>query len=356
VPIRAPARLWLFILIGCLVAGALDVLQTKLQGPAPWGTLVFQGTEWILLAALTPITYYLGRRWPLQRPHLLKPLAVHTGGALLLCFGWATLGVIVRRAVQAWGPTDATFLQDWRSWVLTSLPWSFFMYFAVLGCVHAFAYYLEARDREAQAVRLHAQLADARLDALRMQIQPHFLFNSLNAILVLVRDRETVVAARMLELLSDMLRQVLRSDQSHEVSLDHELSLIRQYLAIEQVRFSDRLQVRFEIPAELLTAAVPRFLLQPLVENAIRHGVADRMDSVLIEIGVRRDGDVLELWVRDDAVGPPASTSGSGVGLENTRARLVTLYGDRATLELSTAPGLGTDARIRIPYREYGPT
>jgi two-component system, LytTR family, sensor kinase len=353
VPIRVPARLWLFILLGCLVAGALDVLQTRLQGPATWGALVFQGAEWILLAALTPITYYLGRRWPLQRPRLFRSLAVHTGGALLLCTGWATLGVMIRRAVQAWGPTDATFLQDWRSWMLTSLPWSFFMYFAVLGCVHAFAYYLEARDREAQAARLYAQLADARLDALRMQIQPHFLFNSLNAILVLVRDRETVTAARMLELLSDMLRQVLRSDQSHEVSLDDELSLIRQYLAIEQVRFSDRLQIRFETPAELLSAAVPRFLLQPLVENAIRHGVADRMDAVLIEIGARRDWDVLELWVRDDAPGPPASRPGAGVGLENTRSRLATLYGDRASLALTVGTTGGTTALIRLPYRAY---
>jgi LytS/YehU family sensor histidine kinase len=220
----------------------------------------------------------------------------------------------------------------------------------LLGCVHAFAYYVEARDREAQAARLHGQLSEARLNALRMQLQPHFLFNSLNAILVLVRDQESTRAARMLELLSDMLRQVLRSDQSHETTLEEELSLIAQYLAIEQVRFSDRLQIRFEVPAELRLAIVPRFILQPLVENALRHGVAERSDSALIEIGAHQVGEELELWVRDDGPGP-ADPRGTGVGLENTRARLVTLYGERAALELSAAPEGGTIARIRIPYR-----
>jgi two-component system, LytTR family, sensor kinase len=351
---KPPARLWVFILIGCLIAAVLDVLATSLQGRTSVGALVFQGGEWILLAALTPITFYLGRRFPLQRPHLARSLAVHAGGALLLCFGWATCGIIIRRKLEAWGPTDASFVEDWQNWLLTSLPWSFFMYFAVLGCVHAFAYYVEARDRGLQAATLNAQLSEARLNALRMQIQPHFLFNSLNAILVLVRDQETRRAGSMLEQLSDMLRQVLRTDQPHEASLDEELSLIRQYLAIEQVRFSDRLQIRYDIPEDLRTVAVPRFILQPLVENALRHGVAQQTDAVLIEIGARRTGDALELWVRDDGPGP-SPQRGVGVGLENTRARLVTLYGEAATLELTTAPAGGTIAMIRLPYRRFGP-
>jgi two-component sensor histidine kinase len=352
VSFRAPAKLWLLILIGCLVAAALDVLQTRLKGNAAWGALVFQGGEWILLGALTPITYYLGRRWPLQGPHVSRSLLVHVVGALVLCIGWATFGVILRRAVNAWGDTDPPFGADWLSWTLTSLPWSFFMYFAVLGCVHAFAYYVEARDREAQAARLHGQLAEARLEALRMQLQPHFLFNSLNAILVLVRDQETRSAARMLEQLSEMLRQVLRTDRPHEVPLEEELSLIRQYLAIEQVRFSDRLRIRYDVPEALQSAAVPRFILQPLVENALRHGVAERTEAVWIEIGAARAGTDLELWVRDGGRGPVEGRR-AGVGLENTKARLATLYGARAGLELSAEPAGGTRARIRLPYRDY---
>ncbi|MGH7466621.1 MAG: sensor histidine kinase [Longimicrobiales bacterium] len=349
---RAPIRLWLLILIGCLVAAVLDVLQIWLKGQTAWGALVFQGGEWLLLAALTPITYYLGRRWPLQRPRLGRSLMVHVVGALLLCIGWATFGAILRRAVTTWESTNASFGSDWLSWTLTSLPWSFFMYFAVLGCVHAFGYYVEARDREAHAARLHGQLAEARLNALRMQLQPHFLFNSLNAILVLVRDQETRPATRMLELLSEMLRQVLRTDQPHEVALEEELSLVRQYLAIEQIRFSDRLRIHYEVPESLQNATVPRFIFQPLVENALRHGVARRPDAVLVEIGAARRGVDLELWVRDDGPGP-REEGGTGVGLKNTRARLLALYGERAGLELSEAPGGGTQARIQLPYRPW---
>jgi two-component system, LytTR family, sensor kinase len=350
VSIRVPARLWLFILIGCAIAGALDVLQSWLRGDRV-GSMVFQGGEWVLLGALTPITYYLGRRWPLRGPGVSRAIAVHVGGALLLCFGWASFGIVLRRELEAWGPVDTPFVIDWLIWLGTSLPWSFFIYFTILGCMHAFTYYVEARDNEAQAARLHGQLAEARLDALRMQIQPHFLFNSLNAILVLVRDQNTRVAARMLEQLSDMLRQVLRTDQPHEVAVDEELTLVRQYLAIEQIRFSDRLQIRYAVSPGLERARVPRFILQPLVENALRHGVAQQTDTVQVEIGAERKGDFIELWVRDDGPGP-GNTRGTGVGLENTRSRLATLYGDRASLELATADGGGTIARIRLPYRE----
>jgi LytS/YehU family sensor histidine kinase len=157
----------------------------------------------------------------------------------------------------------------------------------------------------------------------------------------------------MLELLSDMLRQVLRSDQPHEVSLDEELALVGQYLVIEQVRFSDRLRIRYDIPDELRTAAVPRFILQPLVENALRHGVAERTGAVLVEIGAARSGEFLELWVRDDGPGPPTDARGVGVGLENTRSRLATLYGESARLELSASATGGTIARIRLPYRKH---
>ena len=346
---RATLRLWASIVAGCLIAAALDVLQMRLKGATSWGALVFQGGEWILLGALTPITYYLGRRWPLQRPRLARALGVHALGALALCVGWATCGVILRRRLHAWGAPQASFGNEWLEWTLTSLPWSFFMYFAVLGCMHAFAYYVEARDREAQAARLQGQLAEARLAALRMQLHPHFLFNSLNAILVLVRDQDTGRATRMLELLSDMLRQVLRADQPNEAPLDEELSLVRQYLAVEQVRFSDRLQIRFDVASDATSALVPRFILQPLVENALRHGVAGRTGLVTVEIGAARAGSDLQLWVRDDGPGP-VDRSGAGVGLENTRLRLATMYGEGASVELAAAEGGGTIARIRLPF------
>jgi two-component system LytT family sensor kinase len=355
-----PARMWLLLLALCLVAALLDAtqayFQAKLEGDAAgqWQRVAFQGAEWLLLAALTPITWYLGRRFPLRRPHLAKALVVHLAGSLVLCIGWAAAGTYVRRTL--WHEDRPPLLPDLVSWTLTSLPWSVLLYFAILGCVHAFSYYLEARDREQQAALLSGQLAEARLSALRMQLHPHFLFNSLNAITVLVRDQRTELATRMLELLSDVLRQVLRTDRPHEVAVSEELQLVQQYLAIEQVRFSDRLEVRFEIDDAVLNAAVPRFILQPLVENALRHGVSVRSDRVVVEIGVRRTGDRLQLWVRDDGPGIDASAAGRGVGLENTRQRLQTLYGDAATFVLQPAEGGGAIARVDLPYHTVAET
>ena len=352
---RVPVRLWLYILAGCTVAAFLDGLQTWLQGtigdsdPAGWQRIVFQAAEWFFLAGLTLVTFYLGQRFPLRRPGLRRALAVHLAGAFFLCVGWAALGVALRRGL---GDRYRPLSEDFLSWVLVSTPWSFFMYFAVLGCVHAFSYALAVRERDARTAQLEAQLSEARLNALRMQLHPHFLFNSLNAITVLVRDQSTQLAGRMLELLSDVLRQVLRRDQPHEVSVAEEVRLIEQYLAIEQIRFSDRLRVHIDVDPEVHKAVVPRFILQPLVENALRHGVADRTESAIVEIGVARRGDDLELWVRDDGPGLQPGLKPAGVGLENTRLRLTTLYGERAVLMLEAAPGGGTIARIRLPYHE----
>jgi LytS/YehU family sensor histidine kinase len=243
---------------------------------------------------------------------------------------------------------------NYIGWILTSIPWSVVMYFTVLGCVHAFSYFTEARAREASEARLSAQLAEAKLGALRMQLHPHFLFNSLNAITVLVREQNTAAATRMLELLGDVLRKVLRSDHSHEIPLAEELAFIEQYLAIEQVRFSDRLRVVWTIDSVTRDGLVPGFVLQPLVENAIKHGVAKRADAGLVEIGARIINAQLELWVRDDGGGMTPTTR-EGVGLWNTRERLRALYGGQATMNIETTPGQGLRVVVRLPFRSRRP-
>jgi LytS/YehU family sensor histidine kinase len=230
------------------------------------------------------------------------------------------------------------------SWFFTSLPFGVAVYFAVLGVEHAMFYLT-------QSARLEAQLADARLGALRMQMQPHFLFNSLNAITVIVRDQDTATATRLLEQLGEMLRRVMRADRPQEVPLADELDFVRQYLAIETVRFSDRLRPVFDVPPELRNALVPEFLLQPLVENAVRHGLAQRLGATLLRIEARRDGDELVLTVVDDGPGAGAAVT-EGVGLGNTRERLATLYGSRARLNLARTAEGGTRVTVRLPYRE----
>lgn len=318
------------------------------RGP-DWGDVIFAGSEWLFLGALTPITYVLARRYPLRREAMGRTIAAHAMGALVLCFGWATLGVLLGLLLRRY-PAQGNLGRDYVNWFLTSLPWSVFMYFTVLGCVYAFTYYREAREREAQQSRLAAQLAEAKLGALRMQLHPHFLFNSLNAITVLVRDQKTADASRMLELLSGVLRQVLQSEKRSEATLEEELRFLEQYLAIEQVRFSDRLQVRWEIDPAVRDALVPEFILQPLVENAIRHGVAQLTEGGVIEIEARESNGDLVLSVSDNGPGYRPE-SDVGVGLANTRARLETLFGDAGELRVSAAAEGGTIATLRFPLR-----
>lgn len=352
----AERRVWLLISAASVVPAALGVFQAYMQArisgdPPRWQDLAFEGGEWLFLGALLPITYHLGKRFPFRRAQWKRSLLVHLAGALALCLAWATLGLLLGALLDRY-PAMGNFPRDYLSWILISIPWSVFMYFTVLGCVHAVAYFNEAREREAQAARLATQLAEARLGALRMQMHPHFLFNSLNAVGVLVRDQNTVAATRMLERLGDVLRQVLRTDLPHEVTLAEELEFLEQYLAIEQERFSDRLRVHWSIEDRARSALVPSFVLQPIVENAIKHGIAKRADAGRIDITARIVDRYVELSVRDDGVGMSTTDAAEGVGLSNTRERLRTLYGDDASLTLKTPPTGGTEVTVRIPLRE----
>ena len=340
----------------CVVPAALSVseayMQAKLQHrPVRWQDLTFWGSDWILLGMLLPGIYYLGKRFPLSREHLKRSVMVHLAGSLGLCIGWASLGILIGIPLHTY-PAEGPLGPAYFNWILISLPFSVSIYFAVLGCVYAFSYFIKARREEAHAARLAAQLAEARLGALRMQLNPHFLFNSLNALSVLVREGSTSAASRMLELIAEVLRQVLRADQPPEIPLSEEITFLEQYLSIEQVRFSDRLQVLWSVEGKARAGLVPSFVTQPLVENAIKHGVLKRAESGTIEIAARVLGEHLEIKVRDDGAGIQTPTAQEGVGLSNTRERLRTLYGMEAELILASAAYGGTEAILRIPYRE----
>lgn len=342
-------------LVPALLSAFNSYMQSRLSNQRPdWGWVLFDGVDWLLYAVLTPVVFRISRRFPLRHDELARRIILHIACALGMCVAWATLGQFLRLAIfhAAGGSTMTKFWRELEGWVFTTLPFGTGLYFALVGIEHALAYMEQARERETQAVLLAAQLAEARLGALRMQLNPHFLFNSLNAITVLVRDHNTAAASRMLELLSDVLRLVLRAEGSPETPLSAELHFLERYLAIEQVRFSDRLQTRVEVDTAIRGAALPQFILQPLVENAVRHGIAHRTDTGLLEITAQRDGNTLVLTVRDNGpgLGPGASTS--GVGLVNTRARLAALYGDGASLQIANAQGGGTVVTIRLPYHE----
>ncbi|MCA1849761.1 MAG: histidine kinase, partial [Acidobacteria bacterium] len=233
------------------------------------------------------------------------------------------------------------------------------LYWSVLGLCHAYDYYRRYRERERRAAQLElaasqleTQLARAQLDALRMQLHPHFLFNTLNTISVLMQE-DVVIARRMLLRLSDLLRLALKNAGAHEVSLRQEMEFLRSYLEIEQTRFQHRLKVQMEIDAEALDARVPNLILQPLVENAIRHGVAPRPTASTIEIRARRRNGQVELRVRDDGPGIDEmrkENAEGGIGLSNTRARLSKLYGAAHSFHLSSPDGGGTQVTITIPF------
>lgn len=339
--------------------GALDTAAQQViwGGGGPNGTfnlgdVIFSSLDWLLYGFLTPLVFLLARRYPITRSRVWRSGRIHLAFALLFCVAWASAGTLLKLTLQPQSFGRMGVGKFFIGWVFTTLPFGVSVYLAMVGIEHAIRYFVEAREREAQMARLSEQLTGARLAALQSQLNPHFLFNSLNTITVLVRDGDASTATRVIEQLSEVLRTTLGRSRDSEVSLDDELDLVRQYLAVEQARFSDRMRPEFDIPPLLLSAAVPSFALQHLVENAVRHGVARLSSAGRITVAARREGDVLELSVTDDGPGfTPDARQAPGHGLENTRERLRTLYGDRASLDV-TSTAQGTVARLRIPYRE----
>jgi sensor histidine kinase YesM len=208
------------------------------------------------------------------------------------------------------------------------------------------------RERELQASRLETEVSRARLDALQRQLHPHFLFNTLNSISVLMQKNEIETANRMLGDLSELLRQVLSSDAVMLVPLREEMEFVRRYTEIERIRFGDRLDVVVDTDDAALGCPVPGFLLQSLVENAIRHGIARKPEGGTVTIAAQRNGQRLRMEVRDTGVGLDRATNDGGIGIANAQARLRHLYGDKYTLELRNADGGGTLAVVEIPIVE----
>jgi LytS/YehU family sensor histidine kinase len=226
-------------------------------------------------------------------------------------------------------------------------------YWVLVLLRYTFDYYRRYREQELRASRIATQLAQAQLQALRMQLHPHFLFNTLNAISALMH-RAVAAADRMLARLSDFLRLTLESGGMQEVPLKQELDFLGRYLEIEKTRFADRLTVHMDVEPDALDAQVPNLILQPLVENAIRHGIARSSSAGTIEIRAHRANGTLHLAVRDD--GPGLAANGGappreGVGLSNTRARLAQLYGESSRLELGNAAEGGVVVNLDLPYR-----
>lgn len=299
-------------------------------------------------AALTPIALRLETRLPLQRPHMLRALAVHgfaSAGFALVNLALFALAAPLIGATQVEPTWLGTFSRLLGTTFLLNLP----VYWLIVVAAHVERLARTAREKDRRQLRLEAQLADARLQTLRTQLQPHFLFNALNTISVLMHE-DVDEADRILLQLSALLRRSLDSTEAHEVTLGEEIGFLQRYLEIEQVRLGARFSYRILVPDEVLETRVPNLILHPLVENALRHGLATRAGPGRVEITADRHGDTLRLRVVDDGRGlPPATTE--RVGLANTRARLRLLYADRQRFEVRNSADGGVIAEIELPWR-----
>jgi signal transduction histidine kinase len=317
--------------------------QVELQLPIWW--------YWVLA---TPVIAWLLRRFPLERGQLRTSVPAHLTFAVISAVAHTALIAYVSR-IMARLPAGET-LQPYSVWLRgylrSRLQFELLTYVLVLSGLLALTWYRRVRERDLAASRLQAQLSDAELRALKMQLHPHFLFNTLHAISVLIRENPTS-AQRTVTLLGDLLRATLATAGIQVVTLREELNFLRRYLEIEEIRFEDRLSVRFEIDPAVEDALVPNLILQPLVENAVRHAVEPKSTPGTVLVRARREGERLELAVLDDGPGVESQnhSSGNGIGLSTTRARLEGLYGPAGELKLEPRAEGGLAVVVRIPLR-----
>jgi two-component system, LytTR family, sensor kinase len=299
--------------------------------------------DWYTCAIFFPVFVYAIRRWPLDWQHLGTRLPLHLA---------LTLGAVVAK-YALYLPLRARltgFEQPFVQGVAVSAISEAIAFGCVAAVLHAIEFYRRYRERETYSLQLQARLSDAQLRALRAQLNPHFLFNTLNAATTLLH-RDPDGADAMLTRLGELLRLTLRAAPEHETTLREEIALLDRYLAIMQIRFSDRVTVRCSVDPRVADALVPSFILQPIVENAFEHGVARLQRPGHIEIAAEPYEDSLVLRVRDNGGGLSPSDEGSGVGLANTRRRLAELYAADAELSLTSTPTTGTMVQVRLPLR-----
>jgi signal transduction histidine kinase len=309
---------------------------------------------WYLWALYTPLVVWLTRRYPIQRGRVLSRSAMHGGIAVVMSFAHTGIRFGLQSDLHELPPSDPHSHWEILSSLATlELPVHLFLYWAILGGTLLLQYHARLRERELAATRLSAQLADARMQALRMQLNPHFLFNALNSIAMLVREAEREAAVDTLEALSDLLRYVLDDSAHQEVPLKREIEFVERYLAMEKIRFQDRLEVRTEVEPGTLDALVPNLVLQPIVENAVRHGIESRATPTTVTVSAGRAGDVLRLSIADDGPGfrgTAEARNSPGLGLTTTRTRLTQLYGDDATLDKADGSPSGAVVTITVPF------
>ena len=340
--------------VGARMRGSPNGLGPALIGNMPW---------WYMWAVLTPAVFVVARRFRLDGSPVAPSLLAHAfAGFAFVPLHLLPVGVLYWFTNARFVPNGLAMDQMIRQWVESFILLDVLTYWAIVGGWHALEFHRRMRVTEREAARLQLQAAElrsltaeARLHALRMELNPHFFFNALNAISGLVRRSDRDGAVAMIARLGDLLRVTLGRDASPQVSLGRELECLDLYLDIERVRFADRLAFHLDVPDDLRDALVPPLILQPLVENAVRHGIAPAIGGGSITVRARLTDGLLRLTVEDTGGGwqqPPHARE--GVGLSNTRARLAQLYGEEASVRTGSAPGGGAIVTLVLPYHTAG--
>jgi two-component sensor histidine kinase len=355
-PVRVspPAIFGVATVLTCFSAAqAYYFVSTFTDTPAPFAVLFALNLGyWYSWAVLAPGILWLSRRFPLDKHRWRRSVLVHLAGVFVFTTAHVGMALATRMATSwAIGESTAGWLIEAQRMYFLNFDWEMMTYWAVVGLSHALGYHREARTRALRASQLETRLVEAQLQSLQRQLQPHFLFNTLNTISALMH-RDVDAADTMIARLSDLLRISLQMVGVQEISLKEELDFLSKYLEIEQTRFRDRLTVVFDVRPDTFDALVPNLILQPLVENAIKHGIGPRPSPGVITIRSRRVGGLLELIVQDDGVGLSAarlSAFNRGVGLSNTRSRLEHLYGPLHRFEFRQPAEGGLLVLIAIP-------
>jgi signal transduction histidine kinase len=328
---------WTFLVI--VVAASSSLTYALTYQPPRWRyTLTMAATEWYVWAAFTPLVAWLSQRFQISRRQWWRVLILAAAG-LVVAFFKVTLTRVLR------GPIGGdTYFQ------ITTLLGQYLIFWGLVVVSHAWQYHRRTQQRELRTSQLEALLAQTRLQMLSMQLQPHFLFNTLNTIAEMVH-REPEAAERMITGLSHLLRETLQAGGVERVTLDHELRLLDRYIDIQRARFGDRLQVTFSVEDAARAALLPGLLLQPLVENAIKHGIGARAAAGHVGISAARDADRLIIEIRDDGRGLRDGEVVDGVGLGNCRARLSALFGSDVGLTIANRPEGGAVVRLAMPFQ-----
>jgi two-component system, LytTR family, sensor kinase len=352
---------WILILCAWTIVGLLfavrRIVVMKAQGShASW--MIVGGVElfyWYVWAACTPLVISLAKRFPLTGPRFVPHIAIHTITSLMMGPLASVIEYFLSRGLllSVFRITDPSALRLLPAFTLSVLSMSFtgvLAYWLVVGLYQSIHFYQAAMERQTRAAQLESQLSQAELENLKSQLHPHFLFNSLHTIGILMQENVDA-ASHLLACLGDLLRMALER-RENEITLQSELEFVSKYLEIELTRFHDRLKVYIDVPPDLLGVYVPSLALQPLVENAIKHGISVDSAAGRLDIAAQRHNGRVRLCISDDGPGPaPGSRLRFGVGLTNVQSRLKQLYGDESSLELTAGDGRGCEAIITIPLR-----